>query len=407
MRDWLISRQRYWGCPIPIIHCQKCGAVPVPEKELPVELPVLEDYKPRDDGRSPLAKAVEWVKVQCPQCGGDAERETDTLDTFVDSSWYFLRYTDPKNAREFAAREKLAAWMPVDLYSGGAEHTTMHLLYSRFWIKAMHALGLIAWDEPYLRRMNRGIILGPDGQKMSKSHGNVVDPDDQVARLGADTVRLYLAFIGPYAEVGAYPWSMSSIVGMRRFLERVWALQEKFKVKSLKLKVGADGRSPVHVKDAHLRRLAHQTIKKVTDDIESFKFNTAIAQLMTFTNEVGDLNQDDPDLLPLYELLLVLLSPFAPHITEELWERLGHTHMLACVRWPQYDPKELKSEEVMIVVQVNGRKRGVVQVDAGAEEGKVVEMARQDPSVAKYLAGKNVEKTVYVKGKILNLVTQG
>ena len=398
LRDWLISRQRYWGCPIPIIHCQRCGAIPVPEKDLPIGLPELSDYKPRDDGKSPLAKAIDWVHVKCPRCGAEAERETDTLDTFIDSSWYFLRYTDPKNTTAFAAEKKLAAWMPINLYSGGAEHTTMHLLYSRFWIKAMHRLGLVAWDEPYTRRMNRGIILGPDGQKMSKSHGNVVDPDEQVERLGADTVRMYLAFIGPYAEVGAYPWSMNSIVGIRRFLERVWSLGARIHTQAYK------GVACAFKSDA-LARLAHQTIKKVTEDIEAFKFNTAIAQLMTYTNELSAL-EDNADILSGYKALLTLLAPFAPHITEELWEGLGNKNSIFKEPWPAFDPALIMKETAQVVVQIDGKKRGVVEVPRDAGEEEVYAAANALPEIQKYLDGKKVAREVYVKGKLLNLVTQ-
>ena len=402
LRDWLISRQRYWGCPIPVIHCQACGAVPVPEKDLPLALPALSDYQPRSDGKSPLAKLESWARVPCPQCGADAERETDTLDTFIDSSWYFLRYCDPANEKEFAAKKTLSQWMPIDLYSGGAEHTTMHLLYSRFWIKAMHRLGLVLWDEPYTRRMNRGVILGPDGQKMSKSHGNVIDPDEQVVRLGADTVRLYLAFIGPYSQVGAYPWSIDGIVGMRRFLERAWTVVQGIRNKEQ----GTHSALNALRDNAPLTCLAHETIKKVTEDIEAFKFNTAIAQLMTYTNALAKADRNDPAYTVHCSLLTVLLSPFAPHIAEELWERSGHTHSIAEESWPQFDAAVLIATEAHVVVQVNGKKRALVTVAASASEGDVIAAAEALPDVRRHVQGKKVAKRVYVKGKLINLVTR-
>ncbi|MEW6610198.1 MAG: leucine--tRNA ligase [Patescibacteria group bacterium] len=450
LRDWLISRQRYWGCPIPIIYCRRCwenpkskiqnpklvgseidgvmhAVIPVPGDQLPVELPELDDYKPRDDGRSPLSKAADWVRVKCPQCGGAAERETDTLDTFIDSSWYFLRYTDPGNEKVFAAQEKMAQWMPVNLYSGGAEHTTMHLLYSRFWIKAMERLKLVPWCEPYVRRLNRGIILGPDGQKMSKSHGNVVDPDEQVERLGADAVRMYLAFIGPYATVGAYPWSMNSIVGVRRFLERVWMLGNKLKTQNSKLKTKETfiNKYPA-VQKKRLQMLAHQTIKKVTEDIESFKFNTAIAQLMTYTNELVKADLRDPAMRDYYTLLIVLLAPFAPHIAEELWQRMRFAHAADQRRsntqinaddsenvssifkepWPKFDPRLILEMKVSVVIQINGKKRGMVEVLRGAGEEEVFAAVGAAPEIQKYLRGITVTKKVYVKGKLLNIVAQ-
>ena len=407
LRDWLISRQRYWGCPIPIIHCQICGAVPVPEKDLPLALPALSDYQPRSDGKSPLAKLESWACVPCPQCGADAERETDTLDTFIDSSWYFLRYCDPANEKEFAAKKILSQWMPIDLYSGGAEHTTMHLLYSRFWIKAMHRLGLVLWDEPYARRMNRGIILGPDGQKMSKSHGNVIDPDEHVARLGADTVRMYLAFIGPYAEVGAYPWSMDGIVGMRRFLERVWSLGTRIQTHSRRIHTHASQSVAYTFESGARERLTHETIKKVTEDIEAFKFNTAIAQLMIYASALAARDAKDPDTQAAYLPLLVLLSPFAPHIAEELWERSGHTHSIAEESWPQFDAAVLIAAEAHVVVQVNGKKRALVTVAANASERDVIAVAEALPDVQRHVQGKKVVKRVYVKGKLINLVTRG
>lgn len=383
IRDWGVSRQRYWGTPIPVIHCSKCGVVAVPEEDLPVVLPEISDYMPRDDGKSPLAKVDSFVKTKCPKCGGDGERETDTLDTFVDSSWYFLRYTDPKNENEFASKEKMEMWMPVNFYSGGAEHTTMHLLYSRFFHKALFDMGLVKDAEPYVRRMNRGLILGPDGNKMSKSKGNVIDPDDVVDRLGADTVRTYLAFIGPYNEAGVYPWSPDSIVGVRRFIERVW------RVVNEKVGKGSVGNTPLH-----------RTIKNVTEILDRFKMNTAVSALMEFVNgaEKSGLTKDE------LETFLKLLAPFAPHVAEELWHQLGHTTSIHLEAWPGYDDTLLVEDAVTIVVQVNGKVRGEFETGAGLREAEAIERAGALPAVKKWVSGKPLKKTVYVPDRLVNLV---
>lgn len=383
LRDWIVSRQRYWGVPIPIIHCQKCGAVPVPDKELPVKLPVVKDYLPEGTGRSPLAKAKKWVAVKCPQCKAAAQRETDTLDTFVDSSWYFLRYTDPKNKKSFADAKKMAAWMPVTLYSGGAEHTTMHLLYSRFWHKALYDLKLVADKEPYGRRMNRSLIMGPDGQKMSKSRGNVIDPDEVVKRLGADTVRMYLAFIGPYNEVSSYPWNPDGVVGVRRFLERAYRAHSFV------------GKKDIPELDAPL----HRTLKKVGDDIEVLKFNTAIAALMTFMNE---LEQKKSIGRRQWEIFLQILQPFAPFLAEELWSKSGHKSSLTAELWPQYDESLMKVSEVIIAVQVNGKTRAQVSVPSDAPKDQMIELARQQ--VEKRILGKKIDKTICVPNRLVNFV---
>jgi leucyl-tRNA synthetase len=384
LRDWIVSRQRYWGVPIPIIHCQKCGEVAVPDKDLPVKLPEVKDYLPDGKGKSPLAKAKKWVNVKCPQCKGKAERETDTLDTFVDSSWYFLRYADSKNKKKFADAKKIASWMPVSLYSGGAEHTTMHVLYSRFWQKALYDLGLVKDKEPYTRRMNRSIILGPDGQKMSKSKGNVVDPDKVVAQLGADTVRMYLAFIGPYNEVSAYPWNPDGVVGVRRFLERVWRLSEK---------VSAKPHDDVEV-------TLHKTIKKVSEDIPALKFNTAIAQMMMFLNEV----EKNGITKMQYETLLRLLAPFAPHIADELWSLSGKKKSVHVEPWPKYDAKKLVSETVTIAVQINGKTRGTISIPTDSDEKEVRAAAEKESAIARHIAGQSILKVVYVKNRLLNFV---
>lgn len=392
LRDWGVSRQRYWGCPIPIIHCKSCGVVPVPEKDLPVKLPEIKDYLPRDDGKSPLAKAEKWLKVKCPKCKGPAERETDTLDTFVDSSWYFIRYTDPKNAKKFADKKKMANWMPVDFYSGGAEHTTMHLLYSRFWQKALFDLGLVKDEEPYKKRMNRGLILGPDGNKMSKSKGNVIDPDEVVHNLGADTVRTYLAFIGPFNEVGSYPWSIDGIVGIKRFLEKVWKLQEK--VESRKLKVESQ--------NTELESLINETIKKVGEDIESLKMNTAVSQMMILTNALG---KQEKIKKTHYETLLKLLSPFAPFLAEELWYKSNNKKSIHLEKWPQFDLKNIKTT-IRMAIQINGKVRDTLEVGEGMAEESIKESALKSDAIKKWTEGKKIKKIIYIKNRVLNLILE-
>jgi len=391
LRDWIVSRQRYWGVPIPIIHCRPpaggCGPQAVPDKDLPVKLPEVKDYLPDGRGKSPLAKAKKWVAVKCPKCKGKAERETDTLDTFVDSSWYFLRYIDPKNSKKFADAKKMGNWMPVDLYSGGAEHTTMHVLYSRFWHKALFDLGLVKDKEPYTRRMNRSLILGPDGQKMSKSRGNVVDPDKVVERLGADTVRMYLAFIGPYNEVSSYPWNPDGVVGIRRFLERVWRTGQRTANSSL--------RNP------NIESLLHKTIKKVGDDIAALKFNTAISTLMIFLNAVekqGRVGKNQ------WNIFLQLLAPFAPHIAEELWEIAGNKKSVHVSKWPEYESSKLRDETVTIAVQVNGKTCGETKVPADADKVTVEKAART--AVATRLEGKRIVRTIVVPNRLVNFVVE-
>ncbi len=385
LRDWGVSRQRYWGCPIPVIHCAKCGIQPVAESDLPVVLPEIDDYLPNDEGKSPLAKAESWVNVKCPKCGGEAKRETDTLDTFVDSSWYFLRYTDPQNSEEFASKEKQELWMPVDFYSGGAEHTTMHLLYSRFFHKVLFDLKLVNEEEPYKRRMNRGLILGPDGHKMSKSKGNVIDPDKEVERLGADTVRMYLAFIGPYNEPGSYPWNPDSTVGVRRFLERVWKLQYKKFIENSEA----------------IEYEMHKTIQRVTESIETMKLNTGVAALMMYVNTLTsypEITQRE------YETLLKLLAPFAPHMTEEIWHELGHNTSIHTEAWPVYDEAKLLSGKATIVVQVNGKVRASFEVGESVSEKGITEKALGLPEIQKWVENKPVDRVVYVPRKLVNFV---
>ncbi len=385
LRDWIVSRQRYWGVPIPIIHCAKCGPVAVPDKDLPVKLPEIKDYLPDGSGKSPLAKATKWVNVKCPECKGKAERETDTLDTFVDSSWYFLRYTDPKNKSKFADAKKQANWMPIDLYSGGAEHTTMHVLYSRFWHKALFDLGLVKDAEPYTRRMNRSLILGPDGQKMSKSRGNVIDPDKEVAKVGSDTVRMYLAFVGPYNEVSNYPWNPDGVVGVRRFLERIWNISEREIIK----KGNVDALDP----------LIHKTIKKVTDDISALKFNTAISSMMILMNAIekeGSIGKKQ------WETLLRLLAPFAPHMTEELWRASGNKKSIHLEKWPAFDAAKLKEESITIAIQVNGKTRGETKIAADTDKAGVEAAAKE--AVKERLEGKEILRTIVVPNRLVNFV---
>lgn len=384
LRDWIVSRQRYWGCPIPMINCEKCGSVPVPEEQLPVELPDVDDYLPSDDGRSPLAKATEWKSAACPSCGAAAERETDTLDTFIDSSWYYLRYTDPNNKERFASEEVLKTWMPVDFYSGGAEHTTMHLLYSRFFHKALFDIGLVHDTEPYMYRQNRGLILGTDGNKMSKSKGNVIDPDKEVAQFGADTVRAYLAFIGPYNEPGSYPWDQNGIVGVRRFMERIAALPEYLK----------DETNPA------IQKLLHETIKKVTEDTPRLKYNTAIAQLMTLTNAIMKEGISKADAA----LVAKIIAPFAPYVAEEVWEQLEQEGSVHQAVWPTYDASLLVSDMMTIAVQVNGKVRAQIEVAADTTEEEITKRALAHEQVQKWLENKAPNKVIYIPGKLLSVV---
>ncbi|MDA8611417.1 class I tRNA ligase family protein, partial [Candidatus Pacebacteria bacterium] len=371
--------------PIPVINCSKCGPVEVPKEDLPVELPEVENYLPRDDGKSPLAKATEWMSVDCPKCGGSAERETDTLDTFVDSSWYYLRYTDPKNTEEFADQEKLKKWMPVDFYSGGAEHTTMHVLYSRFFNKFLFDQGLVKEKEPYVYRLNRGLVLGTDGNKMSKSKGNVIDPDGEVERLGADTVRNYLAFIGPYNEVGNYPWDPNGVVGIRRFIERVSYVSDKIKSST----------------DEGINKILHQSIKKVGEDAQRLKFNTAISQLMVLTSEIQKKGISKEDA----KKVAIITAPFAPHVAEELWNSLGGEGSVHQQNWPEYDESVLKSDKLNLVIQIDGKVRDNIEVDLDTSEEEIKAISLENEVVKKWLEGKKPKKIIYVKNKLISIVT--
>ena len=389
MKDWAFNRQRYWGEPIPIVHCPKCGMVAVPYDELPLKLPEVENFDPGSDGESPLAKIDSFVNCKCPKCGGDAKRETDTMPQWAGSSWYFLRYVDPHNDKAFADYDKLKYWMPVDWYNGGMEHVTRHLIYSRFWYKFLYDLGLVPYEEPYQKRTAQGLILWPDGVKMSKSRGNVIDPNEVVDAYGADVLRTYVLFMGDYEK--AAPWSESSVKGCKRFIDRIWNLQDILK----------DG-------DAYSEKLEsafHKTVKKVSEDIETLKYNTAIAALMTLLNNIydaGEINRAE------LKTLLILVNPFAPHMTEEMWSTLGYGEMLAKdASWPAYDPEKCVDSTIEIAVQVNGKLRGklVVAVDTSAEDA--IAAAKTDEKVQSFLTDKNVVKEIYVPGKLVNLVVKG
>ncbi len=382
LRDWIFSRQRYWGEPIPVVHCDKCGMVALPEKDLPLELPKVKNYQPTDSGESPLANISKWVNTKCPKCKGPAKRETDTMPNWAGSSWYYLRYTDPKNAKAFADKKNLKYWTPVDWYNGGNEHTTLHVLYSRFWHKFLFDLGLVPTSEPYMKRTSHGLIMGEGGVKMSKSLGNVINPDDIVNRYGADTLRLYEMFMGPFDQ--AIAWSEEAIVGPRRFLERVWKLQYKVDKKSL-----------------HTESAIQKTIKKVTEDIDGMKFNTAISTLMIFVNEVEKLPSISVNV---YKTLLKLLTPFAPHMTEELWGVLGNKKSINLESWPVYDASKVEKEGVKIIIQINGKLRGEIVVDEDATEEEVKKQALGIETISKFIAGGEVKKVIYVKNRLINIV---
>lgn len=390
IHDWSVSRQRYWGTPIPIIYCSDCGIVPVPQKDLPVELPYEVDYAPK--GKPPLATAEDWVNVNCPKCGKMGKREVETMDTFFDSSWYFFRYLDPGNDKEIFDTKVIENWLPLDIYFGGAEHTLGHTLYSRFFTKFFHDLKLISFDEYAKKRINRGLILGSDGQKMSKSRGNVINPDEQVKSYGADAVRLYLAFIGPYAETVA-PWETGGLNGVYHFLQRVWALSDKVQ----------KDKGELQGKDL---KMMHKTIKKVTEDLENLKFNTAVASLMEYLNY---LSAKDKVHWEEYKTLLLLLSPFAPHITEEIWsEKAGPVEKYSIHKqpWLKFDNKFLEEEEIEVAVQINGRVRDIIMIqkDILSNNKEVENMSKKSDKVNRYLHGVSVKKVIYIPGKIINFV---
>ncbi len=387
LRDWVFSRQRYWGEPIPMVYCEKCGWVPLPESELPLKLPEVESYEPTDNGESPLAAIDSFVNTTCPHCGGPAKRETDTMPQWAGSSWYFMRYCDPHNSEALASKEALEYWLPVDWYNGGMEHTTLHLLYSRFWHKFLYDIGVVGTPEPYSKRTSHGMILGEGGEKMSKSRGNVVNPDDVVRDYGADTMRLYEMFIGDFEK--AAPWSESSIKGCKRFLDRIWDLQEVLTVE--------EGYSK------ELESSMHRTIKKVTEDIENLKFNTAIAAMMSLLNEIAARKSITRGEM---KTLTLLLNPFAPHITEEIWQTQGFGGMLNEQRWPEYDESKCVENTVEIAVQVNGKLKARITVSVDASKEAAIAQAKAQDNVKMSLEGKNLVKEIYVPGKIVNLVVK-
>jgi leucyl-tRNA synthetase len=403
LKDWVFSRQRYWGEPIPVVHCGKCGVVPVPEKDLPVKLPDVDHYAPSGTGESPLASIEEWVNTECPQCGGPAKRETNTMPQWAGSSWYYLRYIDPHNSKQLVDKDKEKYWSPVDLYVGGAEHATRHLIYARFWHKFLYDIGVVTYDEPFQRLEHVGVILAEDGRKMSKRYGNVINPNDIAEQYGADTLRAYEMFMGPFSQ--SIAWSTNGLVGVRRFLEKVYnymedilGRDEEWVRKWKKDEVGTD---------SDITHLIHKTIKKVDEDIHNFKFNTAISQLMIFRNELDSkggekkiLSRKDT------ESFLIIFSVFAPHLAEELWERLGHNNSIFRQKWPQYDPGLIKEEKTEVAIQINGKLRDTMEIEGDPSEEEIKDRAGQQEKVGKWLAGKEVVKVIYVKGKLVNFVVK-
>ena len=388
LRDWIFSRQHYWGEPIPIIHCQRCGQVSVPEKDLPVELPYVEKYQPTGTGESPLAVISDWVNTKCPKCGGGAKRETDTMPNWAGSNWYYLAYL-MRGISNFQFpiskyKKVFKYWMPVDWYNGGMEHTTLHLLYSRFVYKFLYDIEVAPTPEPYQRRTSHGIVLAEDGRKMSKSFGNVINPDEICQKYGADTLRCYEMFMGPFGET--ISWSTQGVKGVHRFLEKVWRLQEKMKTTA---------------QNPKLDRLLHKTIKKIDEDLESCKFNTTISALMILANELDKEEEISPNH---YSIFLILLSPFVPHLAEELWQKLGHKNSIFFEKWPRYDPKLIKEERVILVIQVNGKVRDKIEVEANISEDEAKELAISQEKVQKWIEGKDIKKVIFVPGKLINIV---
>ena len=396
LRDWVFSRQRYWGEPIPLVYCEKCGWVPIPDDQLPLELPEVKEFQAGEDGESPLAKLTDWVSTTCPTCGGSAKRETDTMPQWAGSSWYFLRYIDPHNDSAFADQKKLAYWLKssgennfdgIDWYNGGMEHTTLHLLYSRFWHKFLFDIGVVPCSEPYAKRTSHGMVLGESGEKMSKSRGNVVNPDDVVREQGADTLRIYEMFMGPFDQ--AIPWDTKGVIGVRRFLDRVFNI---FNFQDIALADQSDN---------ELEILLNKTIKKVGEDAEEMRFNTAVSSLMILSNKIYEKKSVTSELL---EKFLLILSPFAPHLCEELWQKLGHQESIALEKWPEYDPNKIQDAELEIPVQINGKVRAKIKIAAGSSQDQVVALARQEENVQKYLTGAEIKKTIFVADKLISFV---
>ncbi len=396
LRDWVFSRQRYWGEPIPLVYCDKCGWQAVEEKDLPVELPDLKDFQPTDDGQSPLAKVEKWLKTKCPKCKGEAKRETDVMPNWAGSNWYFLRYCDPGNKKEFASQKNLKYWMPVDWYNGGMEHTTLHLLYSRFVYKFLWDISAVPKElgsEPYAKRTSHGMILAEGGVKMSKSKGNVINPDEVIKEHGADTIRIYEMFMGPFAQ--AITWDTQGMKGSKRFLEKAYNLKNKLSAKPHGREVSPGG------DNNKLTQLVHQTIEKVSKDIEEMKFNTAISSLMVLVNEMekqAELSKND------YQSLIVLLAPFAPHITEELWQEMGNKKSVFLEKWPEYDKALTKEEQINLIVQINGKVRDKIQVQAGLSEEQAKGQAFELEKIKKWLENKQIKKVIFVQDKLINIV---
>jgi leucyl-tRNA synthetase len=384
LQEWVFSRQRYWGEPIPIIHCEQCGVVAVPEEQLPVVLPEVEKYEPTGTGESPLASIEEWVITTCPQCGGKGKRETNTMPQWGGSSWYYLRYIDPKNNERFVGADKEKYWQPVDLYVGGAEHATRHLIYARFWHRFLFDIGAVSTPEPFKKLQHVGLVMAEDGRKMSKRWNNVINPDDIVERYGADALRAYEMFMGPFEN--AVAWSTQSLIGTRRFLEKIIKLESKV---NLELKT-----------DNKLNSLVHKTIKKVTEDIENLKFNTAISTLMILVNEM---EKQDNLSITIYQSLITLVSPFAPHLAEELWEKLGNKESIFKAEWPKYDENLIKDEEIELIIQINGKVRDKVMVPSGISEDEAKKIALSSEKIIKWLEGKEPKKIIFIQGKLVSI----
>jgi len=390
LRDWVFSRQRYWGEPIPLVRCPKCGIVPLKEKDLPLKLPKVKSYEPTGTGESPLKNIQKWVKTKCPKCKGPAERETHTMPQWAGSCWYYLRYIDPKNKKEFANYKKLKYWLPVDIYVGGVEHAVLHLLYARFWHKFLYDLGLVPTKEPFKKLVNQGLILGPDHEKMSKSRGNVISPDEVVEKYGADTLRMYEMFMGPFEEVK--PWDTQGIIGIHRFLNRIWELTKKIKKEKIKKE-----------QDQEILRELNRLVKKISEDIESFKFNTAISAMMEFINFISNKKVS----IETWETFVKLLFPFAPHISQEIWSLLGNKKLLDYEKWPKYDSKYIEEKTRKIIIQIDGKKRDEIEIlEDQIDIEKLKEIALNRPRVKKFLENKKINKIILAQNKILNIVTE-
>ncbi|MEI6238672.1 MAG: leucine--tRNA ligase [bacterium] len=399
LRDWVFSRQHYWGEPIPVVHCEKCGVVPLSEKDLPLKLPNVKNYEPTDTGESPLSAITKWVNTKCPKCKGKARRETDTMPNWAGSSWYYLRYADPNNSKKFADPKNLKYWTPVDWYNGGMEHVTLHVLYSRFWHKFLYDMKLVPTNEPYQKRTAHGMILAPDGEKMSKSRGNVINPDDIIKQFGADSLRVYEMFMGPFDQ--AIAWNPDSIVGVRRFIERVWRLTEKVSAKKSSKDV-AEKVTDKSVENKKLDTLIHQTVKKVTEDIEAMKFNTSISQMMICVNEMEKASEISKEN---FELFLKVLAPFAPHVTEEIWSMVGNKKSIHTEEWPKFDKAKIVEDNARIIIQINGKMRGMIEMPINSQNAEIEANIKAEKGILKWLEGKKIIKIIHVPNRLANIVT--